>query len=124
MTKEELITHLIGTTVDEDKTSVFNTQHVMTNTELINQVWGYAAEILKNYVHSSVVVYIGATPASSNGVRLVVALADSEEYLGYACTLHAVSRRRKLMEKICDMFEAGPEKLSDEDYSIAIGGRP
>ena len=124
MTKEELVKSLIGTSIDEDKTSYFSSSHVMTNKELIAQVWGYAAEISKNYIPAGVVIQIGVAPVTPNGARLVVAIANSYRTTGYACTLYAVSRRNKLLEKVCDMFESGADDLSAEDYAIARKGRP
>lgn len=123
MTKEELLKYLVGTSTDSDKTSVFNNQHVMTNDELVSQVWGYAAEIAKNYINRDVPIQIGTKALPRNGVRLVVVIADSYEHIGYACTLHAVSRRVKLLERVCDMFEEGSKPLAEEDYAIAIGER-
>lgn len=54
----------------------------------------------------------------SNGAKVVVALVDSDYQYGYVCTVHAMSRRNKLVEKICDMFEAGAVTLSDEDLKV------
>lgn len=41
---------LLGDIVVEDKTDVFSNKHVMTNKELLAQVWGYAATAAPLYL--------------------------------------------------------------------------
>lgn len=126
MNKEEIVKKMIGTIIDEDKTSYFSNNHVMDKQELVQQVWGYALEISKYYIPEDYIL-IGTEGRPSNGVRLVVMPIGAKPngaQVGYACTLYAISRRNKLMEQICDMFEAGVETLSNEDIELARRGRP
>lgn len=120
MADPKILSKLIGEIPNDDKTDIFCPKHTMTNKELLGQAWAFTGEIQKYYLEVGTPVCIGVASQPSNGARIVLGLVEHDSYIGYACTVHAVSKRNKIIEKICDMFEAGPTELSEEDREILI----
>lgn len=113
-TKARII-HMFSNTPD-DIADLYRSDHIMTNKELIGQVYGYAAEIQKYYLEEGTPIHISVTSVPSNGVRLIIMLLEyTEEHFGFATTLYSISRRVKIVEQICNMFEKGFQILSEED---------
>ena len=103
--------------VPEAAPDLYRDVHVMTNKELLGQVYMFAAEIQKYYLSTDTPISISTVSMPSNGVRLVVRLLDCvDDHIGFAGTFYSISRRLKIIEQICDMFESGAKVLSDEDF--------
>lgn len=106
---------------DNDKDSIFSNKHIMTSHELVNQVWGYTAEVQKSYLSPETPIFVATKAIPSNGARVVVALLNDEgKHMGYTCNVYAVSRRVNIVGQICDMFERGATELSEDDWNLCL----
>lgn len=117
MNKTQLMMMFSINPFENDANSLYSNKHVMTNKELVNQVWGYTAEIQRHYLSANTPIFIATKPMPRNGARIVVRLLN-EVRSGYACTVYSISRRVNIVGEICDMFERGLTVLSDEDCEL------
>lgn len=121
--KDAIVASFSNVPNDDDKTNLFSTKHVMTNKELVGQVWGYGCELIKEYIPNTPVV-IRSVSMPGNGARLVIGIVDGGDITdGYALSVYAISKRLGIVAKLCDMFEAGCKALSDEDLRLIKEGK-
>lgn len=120
MNKTQILMMFAINPFDKEEDSLFSNKHIMTSKELVNQTWAFAKEVLKTYVPKDTPVCIGTKAVTGNGARVVVALKGKNE--GYACTVYSISKRLRIIEEICNMFENGLAVLSPEDLKIATEG--
>lgn len=120
MTKTKIIMLFSINPFDEDRESLYSNHHIMTNKELVNQVWGFTSYISKYYLPATADVKIAVASTPNNGAKVVVGIGDMT--VGYTCTVYSICKRLKIVEQICDMFANDPTTLCDDDKTLLTKG--
>ena len=96
-------------------TSEFHPNHPYTTAELVNQSYGFAGELIKEYIPNTP-VQIGVEGLSGNVAKVVVMMRDGT---GFSTKVFGISKRTGVVGKLCDMFEEGPHVLDEDEVRIA-----
>lgn len=109
--KATLLNMMCEPTLDEeDTTSYFSSQHIMSGKELAGQVFNKIGYILSQLC-PEVSATVSLFPIKGNGLQVFV-LAGPEGY-GYECKVYAVSKKNKICETLIDMFNKPETDLTN-----------